>query len=757
MALSNDALSRASALLSLAPQSSRSSHPLIIHQANSSPAEARFLLVGLSMAALATTYGRSDGVVKVRGSLLFVSQQIMLCRSLLDSITLKGTHLTDVFPAISIGGKNERSETRAIYLANPGRSQAIHRKTHFGAVVIDATHPRSIVHLETLLEIPSINSSPVIIVLAPMAGLLDDSDSGVTHWVWEYDSAIQIEKVLKSYDSETAQDFEDGLDRHYWVPKNTNVEVELEELYKLLAKATQLSHRAASSSLLQAWSIYHRLRQLCVPLEYVERSWRLTPRQLMLRDQIEQLDGLDETKSKDAAAYLAINAPRIKELITNLYTTYAHCGEPDKFYAIGEAIESLIPNCKRPIRVVTQTKQEAFILEELLPQLVDGIDIAINEGKLEFVHQREEARRIADGDYRLTILSGSRTSRFRYLDFYPAWPTHVVTFSYEAAAERHVLDRSYRQLATFTNESYRASLLKRLNLSQENEPVGSDEKPNVKKLNYHIHGTVNDHWQTIEALEDASFEVDWVDITPSDVAESFWRPPGSNSEPEIHVVDDENESHYFFSMQFVDVYYPETEQIRRINADRLRVEDYLIIVVDDRYDTLFSRVRQSIDQERPLKETLLLDRWRVAKHKLLAQYDGDRAALFEDVGASLRVEYQALLSWFREDDDTSENEEQIIGPRDYDDFTVIAMKSGVYRDEGDMAKTFAAIKSERINRRRLGRSLHKALKSLAQGSSYDDARKAAESLNTPVEDVLNAVELRQIVRLESTLNGDEEA
>jgi len=71
----------------------------------------------------------------------------------------------------------------------------------------------------------------------------------------------------------------------------------------------------------------------------------------------------------------------------------------------------------------------------------------------------------------------------------------------------------------------------------------------------------------------------------------------------------------------------------------------------------------------------------------------------------------------------------------------------VYRDEADMHATFKSIHEERVNRRKLGRQLRSALKSLSRGHHFEQALLTAEALNSDVEEVMHALELREVAKV----------
>jgi hypothetical protein len=132
---------------------------------------------------------------------------------------------------------------------------------------------------------------------------------------------------------------------------------------------------------------------------------------------------------------------------------------------------------------------------------------------------------------------------------------------------------------------------------------------------------------------------------------------------------------------------------------------------------------------------------------LLRLYNENRQEIFDALGPNLSVGYPAVLTWFRDEEDAGD-ETIAIAPLNKEDFFRLARRTRVYKDDADMEDTFAAIHDERTNCRKLGRAMRTAIVGLARGDTYDVAIRTAEALDTPVDDVLNAVDIREIITVE---------
>ncbi len=736
-ALRTDISALASAVLVVRPIFDQQPRYLIIQQPDASPPEARLILLSIAFASLAARLGFDRGAVEVPGDLLFVTQQIVQCRELLKSIRVGQERIADSYHIASVTeGRSFESKT-SVYLANPGRVQAINNFRRFGAVVIDASHPRTRAHLSCLLACPPIVKSRLVVVLGPLVE--DDSfvGNGLV-WNWDPYAIAQLEQAVPG--KPTATDTV-VAPRHYWIAADAKVEGQLREIHTRLAGAMRLNRNQPPQALLVAWDAYHRFRSLATTLEQAERAWRRTPYKQTLRELVESLRHAELQVSGDLRNYLELNWPPLLDTLGKLYDLFAERRpESAKFYAVGEAVTAHFEQDHRPLRIVTGNGEEAVLLAELLTDLVDDFDQRLRLGEVEVVHPREEARRVADGRYLDTVLLGSRGSQQRYLDIYPPLPVHLVAYGYEAEADQAAINAQYTRFHERISSERRCEVLSKLGMWVE--PDGEDATPPVPHAI--IHGTIHRMEGQPVLVDPEPFTIGW---NPSETTSTLSPGGGVQDLSELspyllEVADSESEIHYYFEEQRLDVYYPATEKTLRVTAKQLRPGDHLILLLDDRSEALWERLLQVLAERRPWKATALLERWHLAKRKLLGAYNENRQGIFDALGPNVSVGYQAVLTWFRDEEDAGDER---IAPMRREDFFRLARLTKVYKDDADIQDTFAAIRDERINRRQLGRAMHAALVGLAKGDSYDAALKTAEALDTPVDDVLNAVDIRKII------------
>jgi hypothetical protein len=235
-ALRTDISALASAVLAVRPILDQQPRRLIIKQPDAFPSEARLILLSVAFASLAARLGSDRTAVQVPRDLLFITQQIVQCRGLLESIRVKQVCITDSYRIASVAEGRSSEQKTTLYLANPGRVQAINDLPRFGAVVIDATHPRTRVHLSNLLACPPIAKSRLIVVLSPPVE--DDllAGDGLT-WMWEPQAIAQLDQAVSN---KPAPPDVAIAPRHYWIAADLQVEEQLQRAHALLAGAMRL-------------------------------------------------------------------------------------------------------------------------------------------------------------------------------------------------------------------------------------------------------------------------------------------------------------------------------------------------------------------------------------------------------------------------------------------------------------------------------------------------------------------------------------
>jgi len=744
--LTDCAIARASNVLCTSPLKGAPKRRLLLQVPEANPSFARTLVLALIFSELAWRQRGTTDLIAIDGDLLFVTQHIVSCRQMLDSIRVGGTDgvtLRESYRIVSITGQPSVSGLRSLYLANPGRISDL-ADSNFGAVLIDASHPRTLAHLPNLLSSPSIANSQLQIIVTPPVHvdrhILTGNGSA---WLWDPHSAHRLKTAL----GEDAPDAFELPCRHYWFACDQEVETLLYEVHCLLTGAMKHVRGQTPALLLQAWSVYNQLRNMSVELAYLERSIRRVGYEPPLCDKIKQLQKEENRLDGDLGIYLELSWHRIGVAFQQIYDLFSKRSETAKFYVVGEILSDHVSKTDDPIRIVTSSLKEALLLEERLDLLGGGFGDRVRHGLVRVVHQALEARLITEEGPRQTVLMGARSSAYRYLDLFPSETTHVVAYGYEGIADKKGLRRLYDWGESASSEQEKLRVLNILGICEEYQPTN-------EKIS--LYPPIEDHYEVRCSVER------FADVEPEPLV-LYWarsenggiqRPVTHDSEQfisigstnSIELIDTEYRTIVYPRNKRVDVYYPETAKIRRIRAEEVRPGDYIVVLIDDYYEELFDRLRQAIAERRPKLETARLHRWYLAKRQLLRAFEYDCSAIWYSLHEQLTVGLKAVPYWFNEDK-PEDDEGRGIAPLSFKDFALVATLSGVYSSEEDLRTTYEAIRNERANRKRWGRALRNVLKSIVNGSSYETAVQSAAVINTPVDEVLLAVEIREIFRV----------
>jgi hypothetical protein len=155
----------------------------------------------------------------------------------LESIRVKQVCIADSYRVASVAEGRSSEQKTTLYPANPGRVQAINDIPRFGAVVIDATHPRTGSHLSHLLACPpSIAKSRLIVVLSPPVE--DDLLVGDRlTWIWDPRAIAQLNHAVSNKPETPDVAI---APRHDWIAADLQVEEQLQRAHALLAGAMRL-------------------------------------------------------------------------------------------------------------------------------------------------------------------------------------------------------------------------------------------------------------------------------------------------------------------------------------------------------------------------------------------------------------------------------------------------------------------------------------------------------------------------------------
>jgi hypothetical protein len=748
---------------------------------NATQSLGRYLTVSLLLADFVHRFGREHGPyvsdtevgALIRGDLLLVTQHIRDCATLLRGLCLKSTAGTRPLPltdywSIEVLSKYTPPSNRRprVFVANPGWLLSGDQRYDLGGVVIDASHPRTAMHLDNLLIQPSIARTPVQILVVPPweeSQLRELTTAGHTttfDWGWDPAAEAAIDRLVlgRAGLNET-----NGVNRDLWICDDGPVNELLDELHQTLVGAMRVGNGRIPATILEAWFIYHRLRQLAAPLIDVEEARRRAYRTLTIKERLGHLEDQQPSASGMLSAYLDVHWPRIIEKLRALYSLLLERAEPAKFYMLACIIDEHLKLRSKsssavPMRIVVPTDHEANLLTILIGQLVDGWSQALQQGQISLASIREEPRVIAEGHQAETVLLGYRTSETRYLDVYPGVTTHLVAYPYEVGLDDAIQRRVHGFMERLQDNDVRLSILQALRLPSASQTQllrrngdHPSQTPHTPRASTRYRIGLGRKPLTIRTATPEA--VEWLDI--GKLAGMSWADEitigenegskfsnvrgGENNLEFVEVMDDEGECVRYPSYYLIDVFYPATERLERVAAGRLRTGMIMVVLVDDRYEDLFQRMLEAIQQQRDIKASVALTLWQRSKQIALRQYDGNRRRLYVELDKhGLSVGYEAVVGWFT----TGENE--IIAPQDFDDYKLLASVSSIYTDESQLRQTFSYINAERVQRRRSGRLLRQLLKHIAAGTQYEVALASARALDTPLEQVLSAVSLREV-------------
>lgn len=705
----------------------------------------------------------------VNGDLLLITQHIRECVSLLREVSIDDTELSKFwFIEVLSQYSPPIDDKPRVFVANPGWLGTIDLNRKFYSVIIDASHPRTLDHLNHLLRHPNIESSPVqILVLPPcelerIHHLYIDNQVTQLSWVWDPASVEALEERL-SPEQQRCEKTE--INRTIWLCNDEEVGGLLAELHSLLVGAMRLCGGKAPGRLIEAWSVYHRLRQLVVPLIWLEEECRQSYKTLTIGERIRTLEQDPPEGHGVLSSYLDARWPRIIEILNTTYRMLLEYNEPPKFYTLALALQELLKYHEEAntIRIVTPTLREGSILIAHLAEIIDGWSEELQKGRISVTTVREEPRLIAEGQKNTTIILGFRTSDTRYLDIYPDVPVYVVAYPYEAKVDEGIQQRLYAHIEQLQANNLRMMTLYALELSMPNQigksggiikqSIPCSSRPKIL-IRYDEIGTKEllkkrlFQDDDIEPLDiDKLAGLTWTDEIIFEVSQKETIPSLEGSYKSIEFVEvmvSSGERIRYPATRLIDVYHPATEIKERIAAMNLKPGMLIVVLVDDPYENLFGRLTETINAQRDIQASMALELWQSAKHASLIKVGGNRQKLYNFLfERGLSVDYQAVVGWY------ATGEEEIIAPQKQTDFEILASFSGIYTDPVLLRVTFQYIQKERYLRRGYGKRLVKLLGQIAAGHNYEVALKSARVLDTPLEQVAAAVTLKQVESVRS--------
>lgn len=742
---------------------------------NATQSLGRYLAVSLLLADFVHRQGEGIPTNEkgrlIPGDLLLVTQHIRECTSILREVGIRyGTEplsLTKFWPIEVLSQYSPPTDDKPrVFVANPGWASTLSKGRRFGIVVIDFSHPRTGDHLDSLLKQPSIDAAPVQILIVPpceqtrLDRFNEKGRNACLAWAWDPAAIDALETLIEP---NRTNGLTGGAERLLWLSDDDEVDHALADLHEMLVGAMRVGGGRVPSPLLEAWSVYHRLRQLAVPLVQLEEARRKAYRTVTLRERITALESSSPSANGPLGAYLDARWPQVTATLGKLYELFITRKEPAKFYtlacAVQEAIESEASALGEPIRIVVPTAHERTILATQLGELVDGWSDALQGGRIAITTVKEEPRLVAEGSCYPSILLGFRTSDTRHLDVYPCVPMRVIAYPFEAEVDEAIQARIHSTIERLQENGPRTVVLQALQLPVRNHPgVGSangtgngdgsprSKRPQIsRRVETRTVQLQTRRFQADEAVEPLDLArlagMAWTDeiILGAAAEEENDRTPGAPVEF-VEIVDATGERIRYPAGRLVDVYHPATEMKERIPAAELKPGMFIIVLVDDFYEDVFERLLEAIREERDIKASMALEVWQCAKQAALSKHSSNRRRLYESLSsAGLRVKYEAVTGWF------NGGEDEVLAPLDESDFALLARESGIYSDSAIMRMTFACICTERNLRRQCGRILGRLLTQIAAGQHYEAAIKSARAIGTPLEQVAAAVSVREVV------------
>lgn len=688
------------------------------------------------------------------GDLLVITHAVGETVERLGGLSLGGEKIQDYWYVGSYS-RYYRSHGKArVFVANPGWvMDGIPGRRIYG-LVIDATHPRTL--SKTLMLLERIGKPPLQIIVTSPLLKADLSNLGYPEkaklWLWDPEAKKNIDEVVSGLPAPSLG----AGKRSIWVCQDPEVDEALAGVHDLLSSCKTISGQPMPA-VWEAWALLQRFRQLAVPLAQIEDSTFRVWGALSFGKRLERL----KNEWPDTFS-VEVRWPKIIEGLHSVYDLLRKRQEPAKFWALAERAETYLKQGARKLRIVVPTEHEGTILNVNLDCVISGWLRAQQDGSIEVVSAKEEARRVSQGESKPTLLAGSRSGAQRYLDVYPDYPTEVVAYPYEADLDVAQQERIYDFVEGLQGDRKRAETLSALGFPAGSGPeAGKSPRPVV-----HVEGTVTDRVRKARIVVPEPASLDLEQLAGSGVSASWDDEPRAEvelregtyrkREKDVIVTYPDGRVVEYATWQMVDVYHPGTGDIERVNACDLKPGMQVILLVDGLYESLYDRLLEALRVRLGVYTKMVLLMWDKAKAELLKKHNGRRKDLYLHLlGKGLAVDYTTLLAWFRNESlypqlslgfggSSGKRSSEIIAPQQYENMKILAEDCGQYPSEGMIKETFRAIQEERGRRRKAGHALHELLRAIASGEGYDRALKGARELGSEVGDVMAAVDVQPV-------------
>lgn len=697
------------------------------------------IIAGLLMSHLLSSSSKNLSYGGVKGDILLVTHAVNKSIDILRNLSLSDISLRNVWSVESYSRYTPIiGEKPRVFVANAGGIFDGLPTRKLGAIVIDATHPRIQTKLTDLfnlardIDIQIAVTPPVLQGELVKVGYPDKAQA----WIWDPEAESVISEAIEK--KKRKESFIG--DRSLLVCEHVGANTVLVELHDLLYEC-QRSGKTAFPPLWEVWSLYHRLRQLAVPLALLDDSSYESRRILPIKKRIDRL-----RNEWPSDKWLQIQWPKLVDTLERLYNFFLQYQEPPKFLALADRIACwLEEGGPSKLRVVLPTEREGAIFSILFGQLEKSWLEAQRCGKVEIVTIREEARLVAAGELKPTLLLGFRAGAQRYLDLYPRYSTEVICYPFEVDIDRSIQNRDYSFIEELQIEPYREQVLKKLNLYHVGGVNGQKSLRPVSQ----IIGSVNPNLRIapvpllepaildLHRLASRGFPTSW-----DEEAEPVSSELNQNSKKEkVQVRFEDGREAFYSPWQSVFVYFPLQEKVRRYEAKDLQPMMRTITLVGAVYENIYAHLIDAIKSYVSPHNSIVLELWNQAKAIILNKHNGNRKELFSKLQQQgLQVNYEALTNYFRD----SDLDERTLAPQHYSDVKVLARYSGLFTTEETIQLVFGIIQQERQRRRDAGRALHSLLRAIVTGEGYEKALDSARQIGSDLGEVLASVEVRTI-------------
>lgn len=701
---------------------------------------ARYIVAGLLAGNYAHQHG--NGFLPPEECHAFLTSQILLitpavseCITDLKDVRLAGTTLlTDLWDIIPLAKHPTNSNTKLrIFVTNPGWATSRIRDRKYSAVVIDATHPRTLNQLEHLATLAREQSSFCVIVapiLSPhLVAELSQNTSNV--WIWDPLSQMNANNAVSGARNSSLSA---PVHTFYVCGDDSEADQVLEHAYREIAAASKLANGQAYPGLNLIWSILNRLRTLTIPLTAYDEvasgtyGGGLTSRMRMLND----------IAGHGIPAWDA-TWPRVRSALESAFETFVSRGETAKFWVLAERLDKLLRSGRSAIRLVVPSQVEVELLAKMLHDLFDTVSDSLTDGHLEITTYRNDALRVAHGEPAHTLLVGARPFIYRYLNAYPSHQQEEILYPFEVPIQRGLLERQYAAAETLQGDN-RLALLEHLQFSALAEVAGPPSPAPQMEV-----ARADGHPVRIAKTSNVTTDLDINGYTEDeDVLRTYVTVESngfSRSGESVDVTFSGGMLVRYSIEQTVDVYYQETDVIERVPAAALKPGMRVIRFVDGRYDSLFQRTTEAIQNKLPVRERMAVELWNIAKRNLVRLHE-KRMDLYEALCAhGLKSTYASFRTWFKEDADT-------IAPQTFNEFVVIANATNAFKSEKQIGDVFRCIRKLRGRNRSIGRKLHALLRAVVSRDGYEEALESVRTIDPDLADVFAAVDVTEIESVE---------